>query len=559
MPLVASGRGLAEDRGMVAGELQEARAVFEKGAWADAYARLKSLDAREPLDADDLDRLALAASLVGDDAESVAARTRAHARFLERGEPVRAARNAYWLAFALFDRPGQQAPAAGWLARAQRLVDEAAVPCAEQGWLLCAAGRQSAMQGDFAAAHERFGEAAGIGARFHDTDLLAFARHGQGRSLLGMGRTADALALLDEVMVSVTGGEVGPLVAGVVYCSVISACHSIFDLRRAQEWTAALQRWCATHPDLVAFRSHCLVRRSELMRLQGAWLEALGEAQRACERLAGASPAEAGAAHYQLAEIHRLSGRLDRAEEAYRVASQCGCNPQPGLALLRLGQGQTEAADAAIRLALQERRDPRARVAVLCAAVEILLASGDVGSARAASEELLQLAERLDAPFLKGASSHARAAVALAEGHALPVLETARAAAAAWQELEAPYELAAARVLIGLACRQLGDHEGAQLELEAAHESFEKLGAAPAAAAAAALTERASPPPSTGLTGRELEVLRLVATGASNRAIAARLGISEKTVARHVSNIFMKLDLPSRTAAAAFAYERKLV
>jgi DNA-binding CsgD family transcriptional regulator len=539
--------------------LQEARAAFEKAAWADACARLKSLDARAPLDAEDLDRLATAAYLVGDDAQSVETRSRAHARFLERGEPVRAARSAYWLAFTLFDRPGQQAPAAGWLARAQRLVDDAAVPCAEQGWLLCAAGRQSAMQGDFASAQARFGEAAEIGARFRDADLLALARHGQGRSLLGMGRTTEGLALLDEVMVSVTGGEVGPLVAGVVYCSVISACHSLFDLRRAQEWTAALQRWCATHPEIAPFRAYCLVRRSELMRLHGAWPEALGEAQRACERLTGASAPEAGAAHYQLAELHRLSGRFGRAEVVYRTASQCGCNPQPGLALLRLGQGQAEAAEAAIRLALQERRDPRARVAVLCAAVEILLAREDVTSARAASDELQQHAERIDAPFLRGASSQARGAVALAEGRALPALEAARAAAAAWQELEAPYELAAAKVLIGLACRQLGDHEGAQLELEAAHECYENLGATPAAAVAAALTARASNSPSTGLTGRELEVLRLIATGATNRTIAVRLGISEKTVARHVSNIFTKLDLPSRTAAAAFAYERKLV
>jgi DNA-binding NarL/FixJ family response regulator len=295
------------------------------------------------------------------------------------------------------------------------------------------------------------------------------------------------------------------------------------------------------------------------MRLHGAWQDAIVEAQRACERLTGTSPQpEAGAAHYQLAEIHRLIGRFDRADEEYRLASHAGCNPQPGLALMRLRQGQTEAADAAIRLALQERRDPRARVSVLGAAVEILLASRDVAGARAASDELRQLAERTDALFLQAVARQATGAVALADGQALAAHESLRSSAAAWQELDAPYEVAEVRVLIGLACRQLGDHEGAQLELEAAHECFERLGAAPAAASVAALTARASPPPSTGLTGRELEVLRLVATGATNRAIAGRLGISEKTVARHVSNIFTKLDLPSRTAAAAFAYEHKL-
>ena len=315
-------------------ELQEARAAFEKAAWADACARLKNLDAQAPLEAEDLDRLATAAYLVGDDAESVETRSRAHARFLERGEPVRAARSAYWLAFTLFDRPGQQAPAAGWLARAQRLVDDAAVPCAEQGWLLCAAGRQSAMQGDFASANERFEEAAGIGARFKDADLLALARHGQGRSLLGMGGTAAALALLDEVMVSVTGGEVGPLVAGVVYCSVISACHSIFDLRRAQEWTAALSRWCDAQPDLVHFRGQCLVYRAQILQLHGEWPGAMAEAERARDRLSG-QPA-VGMAFYQEAELIGCPATSRRPRRRTAKANEWGHSPQPGMALLRL-------------------------------------------------------------------------------------------------------------------------------------------------------------------------------------------------------------------------------
>jgi DNA-binding CsgD family transcriptional regulator len=540
--------------------LEEGRAAFERGAWSEAYARLAALDGRTPLDPGDLDRLATAAYLVGEDAASDQARTRAHAGFLERGDAVRAARSAFWLVFALSDRPGQQAQAAGWLARAQRLLDDVKEPCVERGWLLCASARQRAAEGDVASAHARFAEAAQIAARFGNRDLLALARHGEGRALLMMNQATAGLTLLDEVMVAVAGGEIAPMVAGVVYCSVISACHSLFDLRRAQEWTAALQGWCASHPDLVPFRGYCLVRRSELMQLHGAWQDAISEAQRACGRLAHTPRAEAGAAWYQLAELHRLRGEFNQAEEAYRLASQAGCKPQPGLALLRLSQGQTEAAEAAIRLALKEARDRRARVLLLGAGVEILLVRDDVAGARAASDELAQLAGQLAAPFLRALSAQASGAVALAEGRALDALELLRAAGTAWQELDAPYELARARVLIGLACRQLGDHEGGQLELDAAHDAFETLGAAPAIARVTALTAATTATTiSTGLTGRELEVLRLIATGDTNRAIAERLGISEKTVARHVSNIFLKLDLSSRTAAAAFAYEHKLL
>jgi DNA-binding CsgD family transcriptional regulator len=540
--------------------LEDGRAALERGAWSEAYTLFTAADARVPLDPDDLDRLATAAFLVGEDATSIQARTRAHAGFLERGETIRAARSAFWLAFAIFDRPNQRAHVAGWLARAQRLIDDAKEPCVEQGWLLCAFARQRAAAGDSPSAHTALVQAAEIGVRFGDNDLIALARHGEGRALLAMNRTTAGLALLDEVMVAVTGGEVAPIVAGAVYCSVITACHDLFDLRRAQEWTIALQDWCDSHPDLVPFRGDCLIRRSELMQLHGAWQEAFSEARRACERLTDpSSQAEAGAAYYQLAELHRLRGEFAEADEAYRRASQAGRKPHPGLALLRLSQGQTEAAVASIRLALSEARGGRARVLLLCAGVEIMLASNDVAGARAASEELGRLAGRLDALFLSAVSSQARGAVALAEGQPLPALESLRAAWTAWQELDAPYELAQVRVLIGLAYRQVGDHESADLEFEAAHDALEKLGATPAAARVAAFAAPASPPESTELTGREIEVLRLIATGITNRTIAVRLGISEKTVARHVSNIFTKLDLSSRTAATAYAYKHKLL
>src|SRR5215831_8133116 len=345
--------GLVQDDKNGMNTVDDGRAAFERGSWNASYRLLSAADAQTPLDPADLDRLAMAAYLIGEDAACLQALTRAHAGFLERGDPVRAARSALWLAFTLLDKPRQRAQAAGWLARAQRLLDDVKEPCVEEGWLLCASARQRVAAGDIASAHAAFTEAAGIGARFGDADLTALARHGQGRTLVAMNDTATGLALLDEVMVAVTGGEIGPIIAGAVYCSVISACHDLYDMRRAQEWTTALEHWCASQPDLVPFRGTCLIRRAQLLQLHGSWQLAFGEAQRARTRLAAArrSP-ETGAVHYQIAEVHRLRGEFAEADHAYRQASQAGRKPYPGLALLRLSQGQSEAAEAAIRLSL---------------------------------------------------------------------------------------------------------------------------------------------------------------------------------------------------------------
>jgi DNA-binding CsgD family transcriptional regulator len=559
--IVFTAARLRDDTGVTATEaLTRGRLAYAQEAWSEAYVHLTQADQASPLEPEDLDCLATAAYLVGEDAASIEARTRAHQAFMERGDTIHAARSAFWLAFVMLDRPAQQAQAAGWLGRARRLLDEGATECAEEGFLLCALAFQSVRASDITAAGAAFQQAAVIGARFKDRDLIALARHGQGRVLLGLNKTADGLAILDEVMIGVTCGEVGPLVTGVVYCSVISACHDLFDLRRAKEWTTALAGWCAAHPDMLPFRGECLVRRAELLQLHGSWDEALAEAEHACMRLGISAPGQrdAGAAYYQLAELYRLRGDFKKADDRYRSASQAGRNPHPGLALLRLAQGQVEAADAAIRHELQERRTLPARAKVLRAAVEIMLSVKDVAAARNAADELRRAASQLDAPLLHAASAQASGAVALAEGDATTAVALLRDACAVWRELDVPYEIARVRALMGLAYRELGDEEGAQMELEAAAEGFDRLGAAPDAARVTALTT--APSVASGpLTGREIEVLRLIATGKTNRMIATELAISEKTVARHVSNIFTKLDLPSRSAATAYAYSHKLV
>jgi len=541
------------------GALARGRDAFAREAWSDACDLLAQADRDTPLEPDDLERLAAAAFLVGEDTACIDALTRAHHGFLERGDAVAAARNAVRLAFTMFERPAVQAQAAGWVARARRLFDECGTDCAEHGFLLCAEAFLKVRANDAAGAGALFAQAADVGARFKDRDVLALARHGQGRALLFQNRTAEGLAMLDEVMVSVTCGEVDPIISGVVYCSVLSVCHDLFDLRRAKEWTTALAAWCDAHPDIL-FRGECLVRRSELLQLEGAWDEALAEAEQACARIGARShPRDAGTSPYRAAELHRLRGEFQKAEELYRRASQAGRNPHPGLALLRLAQGQVEAAASAIRHELQQRRNPAARAETLCAAVEILLEAKDTAAARHAAEELTRTASAVDAPLLRASSCAASGAVAFAEDDAAGAIAMLRDACAIWRELEAPYEIARVRELTGLAYRKVGDDEGAQLEFEAAAETFERLGARADATRLASRITQPSPDVRGPLTGREIEVLRLIASGKTNRAIATELAISEKTVARHVSNILTKLDLPSRSAATAYAYSRNLV
>jgi DNA-binding NarL/FixJ family response regulator len=415
-------------------------------------------------------------------------------------------------------------------------------------------------KGDLAGAYATFGEAAEIGERFGEVDLVTFARHGQGRALIRLGRDAEGKALLDEVMVALTSGAVSPIVVGDVYCSVIQGCEECFDLGRAQAWTAALSHWCAAQPDLVPYRGQCLLHRAEIMQLHGAWQDAIDEVERASERLAQRpGRSAAGAAFYRRCELHRLSGAFAEAEECYRQASRCGREPQPGLALLRLGQGQVDAAQAAIRRVVDEAESFVARSRLLPAHVEIMLAAGDVDAAAAGADELSAMADDRQAPLLRARATYAQGAVLVARGDARAALSALRQAWSVWQELEAPHEAAATRALIGLACRGLGDEDGATMEIDAARWAFQELGAMPDVARMDALARKAPADAPGGLTARELQVLRLVAAGKTNRTIATDLFLSDKTIARHVSNIFAKLNVSSRAAATAYAYEHDLV
>jgi len=536
--------------------LRRGRQAFEQRAWAESYQQLHAADRDAPLDADDLERLAIAAYLVGRDEECDAFTVRAHQAFLERGDREGAARAAFWLGFALMGR-GAVAPASGWFARASRLLDDGQIDCVVRGYLLIPAAIGCIVKGDPSASHATFSEAADIARRFADRDLASLACHGRGRALIRLGRVAEGVALLDEAMVSVIAGEVTPLVAGDVYCSVLEGCQETFDLRRAYEWTASLAQWCASQPDLVRYRGECLLYRAEVLQLRGRWTDAARDAQGACELLI--SRRSAGAAFYRRGEIHRLRGEASKAEEAYTRAHERGRKPQPGLSLLRLAEGQIDAAAASIRSVLLDTQARIGRARLLPAAVEILLAADDVAAARAATAELSEIARAFGAPLLAAASAHVTGAVLLAEGDIERASTSLRQACETWRALEMPYDEARTCLLLATVCEQRGDQDGRRLEIETARRIFAELGAESCLARIAEHSARASDQRIGSLSERETQVLRLLAAGKTNRAIADELFISEKTVARHVSNILDKLGVSSRTGATAWAFQHNLI
>ena len=541
--------------------ISRGRLAYERRAWEDAYEALSQAGA-SALGADDVERLAWSATLTGRDEPACEAFERLHQLRLDAGEDRRAARAAFWLALRTMSL-GQKARASGWLGRAERLVDPNGQDCAECGYLRLLHIFRHTAAGDHAAALTAAAEAATIGDRFKDPDLGALGRNFQGRALIREGRLSEGLRCFDEAMVAATCGELSPIVTGLVYCDAIAACQQTHALDRAREWTMALSAWCEAQPQLVPFAATCLVHRSEVMQLGGAWTEAFEEARRASNRLSHARGGDAGHAAYQEGEIHRLRGERAEAEQAYTRASERGRDPHPGLALLRVAQGRIDVAAAASRRVLSETSDPLKRTRFLPAHVEIMLAAGDLGEARRAASELDALAGRFGIELLSAMAQHAKGAVALAEGDARGALDPLRHARDAWQRVGAPYLSARIRLLMARAFQALGDIDGVALEVDAAKKVFNQLGAAPDVAAAEAIGTLAPaqgrPTPSHNLSAREFEVLLLVASGKTNKAIAEALFLSEKTVDRHVSNIFIKLDVSTRAAATAWAYKHHLV
>jgi DNA-binding CsgD family transcriptional regulator len=535
--------------------LQHGRQCYERRAWSDAYHALLSADQAMPLEVDDLDRLATAAYLSGRVTEFHQYLGRLHRAHVEAGQRPRAARCAFWLGLTLLFQ-GEVGQANAWTARGQRLIE--GLDCVEQGYLLLPIGEQQLREGKVDAGCQTSESAVAIGEAFGDADLVAAARHGVGRALIQKGDVPAGLRCLDETMLAVVAGELSPILTGLMYCSVIEACREVCELGRAREWTFALSGWCDEQPDIV-FTGVCLVHRAEIMRFHGAWTDAMTEACRACERSVRAERRPPAAALYQQGEIHRLRGEFAKAEDLFREASRLGYEPQPGLALLRLAQGRTDAAAAAMRRIMSATTDRLGRVRLLPAHFDVMLATGDLDEARRALLELRALAETFDTEVLRALAAQAEGAIRLAEGDARAALGPLAAAFDAWQRLEAPYEAACVRTLIALSARALGDHDAAALELDAAKAAFDQLGAAHDRDRLEALDRPHPPQDGHTLTPRELQVLRLVVAGRTNKAIAETLSVSERTIDRHVSNILDKFAVPSRAAATAYAYDHKLL
>lgn len=535
--------------------VDRARDAFVRRAWGEAYAELVAVDAAG-LEPDDLERLAVAAYLVGEEQASEQAWERAYAVHEAAGRAEHAARCAVWLGMVLFLR-GEVARAGGWFARAEHLAAGAPADGRGRCFGLIAANLQALLREDLVTARSLGVEMVDVGRRTGDRELLAWGLMCTGEAEIALGDFRRGVQRLDEAMLAIASGDLSPLPAGVVYCAAIDACMAAFDLRRASEWTDALTAWCTAQPDLIPFRGQCLVHRAQLLQARGAWADAAAEAARASQRLSVPPSPALGLARYLQGELHRLRGEFALADEAYRDAAARGHDPGPGLALLRLAEGDVGAATALVRRMLAEHRDAPRSPIILGAAVDVLVAARDFDGAAAACGDLMEHVERGAPSLVRAIADHARGTVVLAEGDAGEALAHLRRACRTFHEIDLPYEAARSEVRIAEACVSLGDRESARLAFDAARATFARLGATPDLERIDRLdtehADRAGP-----LTAREQEVLRLVAAGKTNREIADALTISPHTVGRHLQNIFMKLGLSSRAAATAYAYEHGL-
>lgn len=543
----------------VVDDLRRAREAFERREWVSAFRALSELegDGAAGLRADDLMALATTAYLLGRRNDCVQALQRAYRAALDGGDERAGVRAAARLALVLA-LGGEGAVASGWVARAERLLERVDGDVVERGHVLVLLMFRLIGQGERVAALDVARQVAESGRRHGDGDLVALGLNAEGRLLTDLGEAGEGLRRMDEAMVGVVAGEVSPVVAGIVYCSMIEACTWIEDYGRVAEWTHALTVWCAEQPGLVAFTGQCAVHRGQLLRLHGAFASALDELEVAVRRYAaqGGNPAVALALQ-ERGDILRILGEPRRAREAYEAASAAGGADAPGRALLAVAEGRAAAAAGTVRRRLDEAHDKVSRVRVLPGAVEVLVGAGALEEAAPLADELGRLAVVFGSPALRGAAWFAGAQVALARGDAAGAATGARRAVAAWTTLGAAYDVARCRALLGRAYRDLGDEGAARAELVAARETFARLGTRPAERECARLLGEVPAP--GGLSPREVEVLRLVAAGGSNADVAAELVLSEKTVARHLSNIFTKLGVTSRTAATAFAFEHDLL
>jgi ATP/maltotriose-dependent transcriptional regulator MalT len=529
---------------------QAAHDAFGRRDWQAAYDAFANCP---QLDGSDYDAFAEAAWWIGRSDEAIDSYNHAHRLYVDGGSGRQAAVAAFKLAILTRLR-GDAAQSDGWLSRAQRLLgDEPEGP--EHGYPLYLQIAALMGQGDLDAAIESAQRMQELGRRHGDATLVAVGVFFEGRSRIKQARVKEGLALLDEAMVTALSDELSPFWTGAIYCGLMDACHELVDLRRAREWTDATRRWCEPLPVTNLYPGICRVHQAQVLQVQGSWDEAEVEAAGACEAMLGVDVFAVADGYYELGEVRRLRGNLTGADEAYEKAHEYGRDPQPGCALLRLAQGRVDAAATSIAAALAASSGSDLERAPLHAAqAQIALAAGDLELAERSAAELARTAASFDSPGLRAAAHRTTGAVHLSRGQTVSALPALRMSCQLWQELDAPYEVARTRVLLADAYEALGDEDAATRERNAARAAFARLGATLDARALAPTTELPN-----GLTEREAEVVRLIAAGLSNRAIATELSLSEKTVARHVSNIFTKTGMTSRSAVAGFAFSNGLV
>lgn len=460
--------------------LESGRAAAWRRAWREAYPLLKeAAEADASLAGDDLELLAEAAYWTGRLEEALELREQAYAAHVA-ADPERAASVALKIALDNIGK-GALALANGWLARGERILDD--LPESRAHGMLAVTRSQAALTaGRLDEVIEEAERAHDLGRRFGDRDSEAFGLVLKGVAFVIRGNYDEGLRLLDEASTAAVAGELTPFSSCAVYCMTITGCHSVGDVDRARQWTDAAHRWCQAE-DAEGFPGACRVHRSEILHLTGDWEGAESEALGACRELGGYDVFTASAGYYQIGEIRRRRGDFAAAEEAYGKARALGREPEPGLALLRLAQGQVDEAVAAIRRALlEEVEGPFPRAQLLSAQVEIALAAGDAETAHATVAELDRAADtmRVDGertPLMEGTLQLAHGQIELAADGWEAAATHLRKAVRVWSRIGAPYETARARMGIGLAYAGLGDRAGSRAELEAAKETFERLGA----------------------------------------------------------------------------------
>jgi ATP/maltotriose-dependent transcriptional regulator MalT len=536
-----------DDRETLLGGARRARADRRFG---DAYEAFRAAGELAPLPASDLRAFGDAAWWLGRTDEALLLSERAYQRLLEEGAPRQAALEAVGLGFLLLLR-GDLASGSGWISRGRSLLEHAP-GTREHGYLMHLDAGAALQAGDLERAIALARQAQEAGRQAADPTLTALALMTEGSARIHSGAVADGMAALDAAMLPVQAGQVPPEFAGNLYCQMIAICWELADLRRARQWTEVTERWCDGFDSAVMFAGICRMHRVQLRQVAGDWDTAAAEARKVCTELAGMNVAVVAEGHYLLGDLLRLRGDADGAGQAYRRAHELGRQPQPGMALLRAAAGQAAVAVSSLQTALVAARGAGySRAPLLRALAEVAVDAGDLKEAGAAAEELDALASTWGTDGLLAAAAHARGAVQLATGHPGDALASLRDAVGRWQQLQAPYDCALSRLRLGQVYAALGDHDAAALELDAAASTLESLEATVELQRLGRLRSRADLP--GGLTPREAEVLAHVAEGGTNRQVAHALFISEKTVARHLANVYLKLGVPTRTAAASWA------